>query len=120
MFVGSDRRAYPRTEANLVVSYRAKGIGSDYDISQSKNLSQGGMLLTTNRQFSPGDMLTMTLRLPYMPDAIEVVGTVVISKEVVPDLIYDTHIRFASLDQRAHRQLSDFVYRPEERPRSYR
>ena len=120
MFVGTDRRAYPRTDANLVVSYRAKGIGSDYDISQSKNLSQGGMLLTTNRQFSPSETLTLTLRLPYMPDAIEVAGTVITSKEVVRDLIYDTHIQFASLDERARQQLSDFVYRPEERPRSYR
>ena len=110
MDVQSERRAHPRTDANLVVSYRSKDIGSSYDISQSKNLSQGGMWLTTNRAFTGGSLLTMTLRLPHMPDAIEVIGKVVVSKEIVRELIYDTHVQFARLDDRARKQLSSFVF----------
>ncbi len=119
MDIESERRAHRRTETNLVVSYRGKGIDSSYDISQSKNLSQGGMLLTTNRQFSGGALLTMTLRLPHMPDAIEVLGKVVMSKEIVRDLIYDTHVQFARLDEGARKQLDNFVVRSHEVPPSY-
>ena len=119
MDVRPERRAHRRTETNLVVSYRSKGFGSSYDISQSKNLSQGGMLLTTNRPFSGGALLTMTLRLPHMPDAMEVVGQVVMSKEIVRDLIYDTHVQFARLDERARKQLDSFVIRSHEHPPSY-
>ena len=119
MDVQSERRAHPRTETNLVVSYRGRGAGSSYDISQSKNLSQGGMLLTTNRAFTGGALLTMTLRLPHMPDAIEVVGRVVLSKEIVRELIYDTHVQFARLDDRARKQLGDFVVQFAKTPTTY-
>ena len=119
MDVQSERRAHPRTEASLVVSYRGRGVGGSYDISQSKNLSQGGMLLTTNRAFSGGVLLTMTLRLPHMSDAIEVVGKVVMSKEIVRDLIYDTHVQFARLDDRAREQLGSFVVPGGKSPPTY-
>lgn len=119
MDVQSERRAHPRTEANLVVSYRSRGIGSSYDISQSKNLSQGGMLLTTNRALAGGALLTMTLRLPHMPDAIEVIGKVVMSKEIVRELIYDTHVQFARLDDLARNQLGSFVFHADKVPPSY-
>ncbi len=119
MDVQSERRAHRRTETNLVVSYRSKGIGSSYDISQSKNLSQGGMLLTTNRAFTGGALLTMTLRLPHMPDAIEVLGKVVMSKEIVRDLIYDTHVQFARLDDGARKQLGSFVVQSAKVPPAY-
>jgi hypothetical protein len=104
-----ERRHHRRSDANLVVSYRVKEFVSDYDISQSKNVSQGGMLLTTNREFGPGDLLLMTLRLPFMPDAMEVTGQVVGSREIVRDLIYDTRVRFDGLDGRSVSRLREFV-----------
>ncbi|MDJ0862167.1 MAG: PilZ domain-containing protein [Gammaproteobacteria bacterium] len=116
MHVDSERRAHPRVEANLVVSYRDRGLGGGYDISQSKNVSQGGMLLTTNRGFSGGSLLTMTLRLPHMPDAIEVTGKVVTSREIVRELIYDTHVQFARVDDRARKQLKRFVFQRGQEP----
>ena len=119
MYVQTERRAHRRAETNLVVSYRGNGIGSSYDISQSKNLSQGGMLLTTDRPFTGGALLIMTLRLPHMPDAIEVLGKVVMSKEIVRDLIYDTHVQFTRLDEGSRRQLDSFVVRSQVAPPSY-
>ena len=104
-----ERRQHPRTDASLVVSYRVKELASDYDISQSKNVSQGGMLLTTNRQFGPGEPLLMTLRLPCMPDAMEVTALVVASREIVRDLIYDTRVQFSSLDAGALTGIGTFV-----------
>jgi hypothetical protein len=104
-----ERRHHRRSDANLVVSYRVKEFASAYDISQSKNVSQGGMLLTTNREFRPGDLLLMTLRLPFMPDAMEVTGQVVGSREIVRDLIYDTRVRFTGLDRHSVTRLGEFV-----------
>ncbi len=104
-----ERRQHPRTDASLVVSYRVKELASDYDISQSKNVSQGGMLLTTNRQFGYGEFLLMTLRLPFMPDAMEVTARVVSSREIVRDLIYDTRVQFSSLDTSALTRIGAFV-----------
>ena len=48
-----ERRNYPRTDVRIVVSYRGNDIAGGYDISESENISPGGMLLATSRAFPP-------------------------------------------------------------------
>jgi len=40
-----DKRKHPRIGANFVVSYRIKQHHENYDLSQTKNVSQGGIFL---------------------------------------------------------------------------
>ena len=108
---GPERRQYPRAETTLVVSYRVKAVSHGYDISQSTNVSQGGMLLKTNKAFDRGTCLDLTIRLPLIQDPIRVKGPVVISEQVVPNLIYDTRIQFGRLERSAFRKLNEFVKR---------
>ena len=49
-----------------MVSYRVKAEVDNYDISQTRNLSLGGMMLTTNREFSLGTVLAIDIRLPFL------------------------------------------------------
>ncbi len=111
-YKGPEKREYPRADTTLVVSYRIKQAAGGYDISQARNVSQGGILLTTNRAFANGTRLALTLRLPFLSDAIEVVGEVVGSSEIVRDLIYDARVHFLEPDGRALRELREFVQRP--------
>lgn len=97
-YSGPERRKYPRAEANFVVSYVIKEIQDDYDLTQSRNVSQGGILITTNRYFSKGVKLAMHIRLPFITQRIEVTGEVVDCKEKVKNLIYETRIKFLDLD----------------------
>jgi hypothetical protein len=92
-----------------VVSYRIKAEVDNYDITQTRNLSLGGMLLTTNRNFSPGTILAIDVRLPFFIDAISFTGKVLGSKEVVKELIYDTYIQFLDIDSRAEGIVKDTV-----------
>ncbi len=108
-YSGPEKRKHPRIEANFVVSYRIKEPGKGYDLSQTKNVSQGGMLLTTNRAFQKGTYLAMSIRFPLVPHKIEVTGEVVDSKEVVRDLIYETRIKFLDLDEDFFRDLGKFI-----------
>ncbi|MBU1112606.1 MAG: PilZ domain-containing protein [Candidatus Omnitrophica bacterium] len=108
-YQGSERRKHSRVDANFVVSYRIKEVVDGYDLTQTKNVSQGGMLLTTNRLFNKGTFLAMTIRFPLIPQKIEVTGEVVGSREVVRDLIYETRIRFTDLDEEFFQKLGEFI-----------
>jgi hypothetical protein len=107
--MNEERRKHPRVNSNIVISYHIQQEQNNYDVSQTKNVSQGGMLLTTNRRFEKGTRLAMTVLFPFLEDKIEVVGEVVGSKEVVKDLIYETRLRFSDLKEQLIEGLSEFV-----------
>ena len=108
-YQGSERRKHPRVAGKFVVSYRVKAEVDNYDISQTRDLSLGGMLLTTNRNFPPGTILAIEIRLPFFINAISLTGRVLGSKEVVRDLIYDTRINFLEIDHKSENIVKDTV-----------
>ena len=111
----NERRHFSRTDATLVVSYRPKDVPHGFDISQSRNVSQGGVLVTTNKAFDKGTYLDVMIRLPFMPEAIEVTGQVIGSEPVVPDLIYETRIEFLALSASYFERIGEFVQKPDRR-----
>jgi c-di-GMP-binding flagellar brake protein YcgR len=110
-YTGPERRKHPRAEYRFVVSYRVLEEEGHVDISQTKNLSLGGMWLTTNRKFGIGAKLSLEMRLPFDPDPIKLVAAVVESKEVVENLIYDTHLSFLSIDEKHKKIIGKTVER---------
>jgi c-di-GMP-binding flagellar brake protein YcgR len=106
---GPEKRKYLRANANFVVSYRLKRTPDNYDLSQTKNISQGGMLLTTNKKFENGTQLAMTIRFPFVNQRMEVTGEVIDSKEVVRGLIYETRISFMDLPSDFFQELGNFI-----------
>jgi hypothetical protein len=103
-YAGPEKRKHHRINARFIVSYRIIEDVDNTDISQTKNVSLGGMLLTTNRALGIGTNLALEMRLPFDPDPILVTGTVLESREVIKDLIYDTRIMFLTIDER-HRKI---------------
>lgn len=104
VYTGLERRRHPRINARFVVSYRVLEEMDSIDISQTKNISLGGMLLTTNKQFGNGTNLALEIRLPFDPNPIMLIGKVIESREVSKDLIYDTRLLFLAVDER-HRDV---------------
>lgn len=105
----AEKRSHPRINARFVVSYRILNQGEVLDITQTKNLSLGGMLLTTNRKFDEGIRLSLDIKVPFDPRPVVIVGRVVGSTEIVKDLIYDTRIEFLSIEDKHHKPLQDTV-----------
>lgn len=103
-YTGSERRKHPRISARFVVSYRVFEENNNVDISQTKNMSLGGMLLTTNRKFDSHTRLALEIRLPFDPQPIMLIARVVESQEVTKDLIYDTRLEFLAVDE-PHRKV---------------
>jgi c-di-GMP-binding flagellar brake protein YcgR len=108
-YPGPERRKHPRINARFIVSYRVMEEKDNVDMTQTKNLSLGGMLLTTNRKFHPGTHLAIEIRLPFDPNPIMLIGKVLESKEITKDLIYDTRISFLAVDERHRKVMQETV-----------
>ncbi|MCM8756681.1 MAG: PilZ domain-containing protein [Candidatus Omnitrophica bacterium] len=109
-YIGEERRKSPRINVNFVVSYRIKNEADNHDLTQSRNVSAGGMLLTTNRKFEKGTILAMCIRFPFFTKKIEINGEVVDSKEIVRNVIYETRIRFAGLEDTLLKELHKYIH----------
>jgi len=108
-YQGPERRKHPRISARFIVSYRLLDEINKIDITQTKNLSLGGMLLTTNRKFNPTEKLALEIRLPFDPDPIMIIAKVIESKEITKDLIYDTRLEFLTVDEKHRKVITETV-----------
>ncbi len=108
-YTGPERRRHPRVKARFIVSYRILDEVDNLDISQTKNLSLGGMLLTTNRKFAIATNLALEIRLPFDPDPIMIIAKVLESSEISKDLIYDTRLIFLAIDEKHRNVIKETV-----------
>jgi len=108
-YSGKERRRFPRLSANFVVSYKIKQIPDHYDLSQTKDVGQGGVLLITNQEFAPGTQLTLMVKFPFVPKRIEIEATVVDSKEVAKNISYKTRLAFIRLNKTFFQELGQFI-----------
>jgi len=99
-YSGIERRKYLRVQGRFIVSYRIVDEADNVDITQTKNIGQGGMLLTTNIAFEKGIKLAVEIRLPFEKDPILLVGRVIVSTEISKNLIYDTRLEFINIDEK--------------------
>jgi len=106
---GRERRKKPRAEATIVVSYHLLDEDANYDLSQTRNISQGGMLLTTNRKFEKGVRLGMSIQFPFLDQKVEAIGEVVESREMIANVIYETRVMFYNLKSQLVKLLGDYV-----------
>jgi len=106
---GPERRKHPRITGRFIVSYRIINECNNIDISQTKNISMGGMLLTTNKSFNPGVNLALEIRLPFDPHPIMIIGRVLQSHEIMKEMIYDTRIEFLAVDEKHRKVLGETV-----------
>ncbi len=108
-YSGLEKRKNPRANGRFIVSYRVMENNGNNDIRQTKNISLGGMLLTTNCLFAPGTNLALEIRLPFDPNAIMLIAKVLESKEITKDVIYDTRLVFLAIDERHRKSIGETV-----------
>lgn len=101
-----EKRRAQRAHVRFVVAIDALGCQDPQlkDVSQTKNISLGGMLLTTGRQFEPNARFCLKVRLPARLQPVEIEGQVLDSRLAAGE-VYDTRVQFVQLRQEADRQI---------------
>ncbi len=106
-----DRRRHVRRKISLMVRYHPREVTTGYDITQTRDLSQGGMLVTTAMAFAKGARLTVRLTLPAPRPRVPATVEAVDSREVVENLIYETRVRFIDLHRWSFRMIGELCTR---------
>lgn len=105
---GEEKRKYPRVDSKFMINYKTDLVAA-YDLTQTENISQGGVLLTINKMFVKGTILSMIIRFPLIPQKIEVKGEVVAVKQKGNSRFFETRVRFLNLDEEISNKLGEFI-----------
>jgi hypothetical protein len=97
------------------VYYKIKGASENYNLTSTKNISRGGMLLTVDKPFKQWTNMAFIIRGPFTHGVdIEMTGVVLESREIVKGSIYETRIRFSDPDAKSLDKLDEFIKRRSE------
>jgi uncharacterized protein (TIGR02266 family) len=64
----TDRRAHPRFPLILAVQY----LGTESVLDYTENLSEGGLFIRTDREFEPGEQVTLVVSFPHLVAPVEI------------------------------------------------
>ena len=107
---GPERRKYIRIKKNFIISYHNKMDPSvKHDVSQIKNISLGGSCFICSHYCAPSTKMGIELKTPYLAGTVHLDGTVLESKEKIPDLLYETRLIFDPLTPQAGFVLNKIV-----------
>lgn len=104
-----ERRTHERIKRQFVVTYKVKNKEGKREVSQIKDISEGGMFFTTSEDFLPGTILEVELKTPISVMGINLEAKVIESKLVVDGLIYNTRVSFVELDESSRELLKETV-----------
>jgi hypothetical protein len=104
-----EKRKHPRIDSKFMINYKLDSPLTEYDLTQTENISQGGVLLTINKKFEKGTVLAMIIRFPLLPQKIETKGEVVDAKQKGSGQFYETRVKFLDLDEEVSDRLGEFI-----------
>ena len=97
----SNRRKFNRLNRSYVISYVPVKNGElKYDVSQTKDLSEGGLSFISDKSFEKGTILKIKLKLPEFLDYVIVQAQVVNSTQRARSIIYETRASFIAVEQK--------------------
>lgn len=95
-----ERRKFKRINGSYIVSYAPlEGKELKFDVSQTRDLSEGGLSFISDRKFEKDVILKIKLRLPEFTDYVVVKAQVVNSKQLSKGLINLTNAKFIKVEQ---------------------
>ena len=105
-----ERRRFKRISGSYIVSYvPMKTEELKFDISQTKNISEDGMLFISDRKFEKDVVLKMKLRLPVFSDYVIVQTQVIDSIQRVKGVMYETRARFIEAEKKVRESIRKLV-----------
>jgi hypothetical protein len=66
-----ERRKFERIQKQFVLTYKVRGKDEKFEVSQIKNISEGGILFTTSKDFLPETILEIELKTPISAKSVK-------------------------------------------------
>jgi c-di-GMP-binding flagellar brake protein YcgR len=105
-----ERRKFVRVDGTFVVSYRdITSAEAKTNITQTRNISAGGIMFTTDEGFPEGAVLSLSLRLPGKVDHINVKIQVVGSSKTGKGFSHVTRGKFINLKEEDRESIRKIV-----------
>ncbi len=105
-----ERRHYVRIEKPFIIAYYDKSDPDvKHNVSQLRNISMGGMAIVTAQAYAPETRIAIELKTPFISDMIRIDGVVLESKEKIAGIIFETRLKFESLNPEATLVLKKIV-----------
>ena len=108
-YFGLEKRKYFRLEAHYIVSYRSKEMHGDYDLTQTKDISQGGAILTTDRAFKKNAYMELVVKFPFLTKRITVAAKVTTCKKIIEGSMYEVRVKFMDLAPEYVKKLGEYI-----------
>lgn len=97
-----EKRKYERIRKNFILKYFEKNNpDKKFEVSQLKNISIGGMCFVTTQKFTPGTLMVIELKTPYLASTTFVEGKILDSHEKAKNILYDTRLEFVNIEPEA-------------------
>ncbi|MFH1093434.1 MAG: PilZ domain-containing protein [Candidatus Omnitrophota bacterium] len=108
------RRNFYRLKVTYLVNYRPqddKGSIANYNYALTKDISAGGLLVMSEKNFPKGTVMELIISLPVFPDKrLKALGEV--TSDFPADVrkpLYPTRIRFVEFNEAAFNKLKCFI-----------
>lgn len=112
---GTDRRKYIRIPYEAVLRYKLRPEkGSKKKLfldAASKNISSGGILMTTKEHFAAGTLLEVELDIPSLEgySTVTITGQIVRSKETQGGKMYENGVSICKIKEEDRDMLEQFL-----------
>ncbi len=106
----SDRRQHIRVNANLRLSVRTAGDLEFFD-AQMQNISEGGLMFTTNAELPVGREIELEMMLPTTLRIVRLKGKVVWNRktETVEGTNYEAGIRIVEINEMNFKDIKEAI-----------
>lgn len=102
-----ERRAYARISSSIIGSFSL--ISSEKHFLQTKNLSENGILFSTNKLIPLSTLLEMNLNIPGIDHMIKLKARVVRVDEIRKNREYDIGVHIVSMNKRDRKNFMRFL-----------
>jgi hypothetical protein len=97
-----ERRKHIRIYRKFILNYHEKGKSViKYHISQVNNISKGGLSFASSHALTPGAVIIVDMKTPFIADPVRLEGVVLECREKVPDMIYEIRLQFQDVTRQA-------------------
>ncbi len=100
-----DRRKYPRISSTFSLEVKPSPAGG----GTSENVSKEGLLFTHNGEIPRGEILDLTLRVPWFTGSINVKGKVIRCDPTEPKGTYNVAINFVDADEDTQKSITGLI-----------